>query len=126
MKNITQVLSFVLLLTGLLVHLNASAQEQFDAYVQEQCIEPIPPIVPDGNIASKDEIVGASKALKAFQSELGKYRACLTSQSLSIRSDDNAAVEKKAELLKRYNASVDTETLAAEEFNSALRTYNKK
>ena len=118
MKNITQVLSFLLLLTGLLVHLNASAQEQ--------CIEPIPPIVPDGNIASKDEIIGASKALKAFQSELRKYRACLTNQSLSISSDDDAATEKKAKLLKRYNASVDTETLAAEEFNSALRIYNKK
>lgn len=110
--------NIALLLSSFLI--NASA------YSESQCLEPRAPIIPDGNIASKDEIIGASKALKAFQEELRKYRSCLSNKSSLIKAEDVDSTTEKFVLLQRYNDSVDSETLAANKFNQALRTFNKK
>jgi len=97
-----------------------------NAYSQTECVEPVIPIIPDGNIASKDEMLSASKALKNFQKNLIVYRKCLTDESIKITGEDEISKDSKVILLEKYNKSVDIEVLAADEFNTALRAFKKK
>lgn len=98
------------------------------AFAESECVEPNQPIIPDGNIASKNQMIDASKAIKSFQSELGTYRDCLTKESAAIDTieptEETAA--KKSALLVKHNASVDNEEKIAGDFNIALQAYKKK
>lgn len=98
----------------------------FSNTASADCTQPIIPIIPDGHVASKDELLGASSSLGQFQIDINDYRNCLTEQSVKIVGDDEASTLKKEELLNLYNASVDKEELAAAEFNSAIRIFNDR
>jgi len=90
------------------------------------CEAPSAPIVPDGNVASEDELVAAQKALKSYQADLGDYRGCLQlmQQGVDVTAEDADA--QSAAILAKYNASVDGESAAAEEFNAAVRAFKAR
>ena len=90
------------------------------------CIEPTQPIIPDGNVASKEELVVASKAVKTLQSELETYRNCLAGKSSAIVGEDEAATTQKQAIIDRYNASVDLEEKVAGDFNVAISAFKSK
>jgi len=48
------------------------------SYANAECTTPSAPIIPDGNVASQDELVAAQKAMKAYQGELIEHRECLS------------------------------------------------
>jgi len=90
------------------------------------CVSPIIPIIPDGVVASKDEMLSASKSIQNMQLNLAQYRKCLTDKSVAITETDEKSEAEKQRLLDLYNQSVDLEQKAADEFNSALKAYNSK
>jgi len=90
------------------------------------CVSPSIPIIPDGVVASKDEMLSASKAIQNMQLELAKYRNCLTKESVAITGADEDSLAKKQALLDLYNQSVDLEQKAADKFNASLKAYNSK
>jgi len=92
----------------------------------EPCIAPTQPIIPDGNVASKEELVAASKAIKALQSELEAYRNCLAGKSNVIVAEDEVSTAKKQGYIDRYNASVDLEEKTAGEFNTAISAFKSR
>jgi len=90
------------------------------------CVQPAQPIIPDGNVASKEELVVASKAVKTLQSELEVYRNCLAGKSNAIVGEDDAATAQKQAIVDRYNESVDLEEKVAGDFNIAISAFKSK
>jgi len=104
----------------------------FSSQAYAECELPTAPIVPDGNVASTDELVAAQGALKAFQADLVEYRNCLAKKQEALAAssgeDEESAVaqqEAKA-LVEAYNNSVTKEEEAANEFNAAVRAYKAR
>ena len=91
-----------------------------------ECDTPASPIIPDGNVASLDELVSAQKAMKMYQTSLGDYRDCLKVMEEGIDTEAEGAAEKSTMLLQEYNASVDSEAAVAEEFNTAVRAFKTR
>lgn len=92
-----------------------------------ECIIPAAPIVPDGNVASEDELVSAQKAMKAFQDSLAEHRVCLSREEETFISEDSEGlVDLQNALSDKYNASVDAEEKLAEEFNAAVRSFKAR
>ena len=98
----------------------------FSTQAFAECDMPASPIIPDGNVASLDELVSAQKAMKMYQSSLGGYRECLTGMEQAIDPESEGAQEKSKVILDEYNASVDSEAAVAEEFNAAVRVFKTR
>lgn len=91
-----------------------------------ECEVPAAPIIPDGNVASEDELVAAQIAVKTFQGKLVDYRDCLLKKELAADQQAEDYEAKTAEILALSNASVDMEEKIAEEFNQAVRSYKER
>ncbi|MBX2848115.1 MAG: hypothetical protein KTR16_07345 [Acidiferrobacterales bacterium] len=98
----------------------------FSAQAFAECDVPASPIIPDGNVASLDELVSAQKAMKMYQTSLGTYRDCLKEMEAGIDTEAEDAADKSKVLLTEYNASVDSEAAVAEEFNTAVRAFKTR
>jgi len=92
----------------------------------EDCAMPASPIIPDGNVASEDELVAASKAMKAFQGNLVEYRNCLAAKDAALDPEAEDTAAKKTALNNSYNVSVDAEGAVADEFNAAVRAFKAR
>jgi len=106
----------------LLLSFGASVQAQIAA----DCTLPTQPIIPDGNVASKDELVAAQKAFKAFQGNLGGYRDCLLKAESELDAESADLDANKLTITNLHDGSVDAETEAAEKFNESVRAYNAR
>ncbi len=84
------------------------------------------PIIPDGNIATKDELVSAQKRVKAFQEELLDFRECLLTVEESLDPEQEGYETKKSGLSARADGSIDLENKVADEFNQAIRIYRER
>lgn len=84
------------------------------------------PIIPDGNVASEDELVAAQQAIKSYQGSLLEYRACLDGMQKALDPEAEDTPVKAAELTAMYDASIDSEEAIAEEFNVAVRAFKAR
>ncbi|MGI9232736.1 MAG: hypothetical protein ACR2RD_03820 [Woeseiaceae bacterium] len=87
--------------------------------------------VPDGNIASKDEMIEGQRGVKAYMSAMETYLSCIEAaeQETVAGSDDvdEATKQQRIEMYnKKYNAAVDEMNLVAEEFNVQVRAYKER
>lgn len=84
------------------------------------------PIIPDGNIASKDELVSAQTRVKAFQEELLDFRECLLNAEEKLNPEGETYAQDKAALSARSDSSIDLENKVAAEFNEAVKVYKAR
>lgn len=91
-----------------------------------ECTLPNSPIVPDGNVASKDELLSARESYKEFESNILDYRECLTAEELKVPADSSTLEAQKQEIIDLDNASIDYLTEIAEELNKAVRAFNNR
>ncbi|NNC99483.1 MAG: hypothetical protein HKN85_04820 [Gammaproteobacteria bacterium] len=112
-NSIRVLLSFLLLMT-------------FSAHVLADCESPLTPIIPDGNVASKDELVSAQKAMKNYQSSLVEFRDCLVGMQEALDPEAEDIAVKTADIGMKFDSSVEAETKVAEEFNLAVRAYKAR
>jgi len=84
------------------------------------------PIIPDGNVASQDELLAAQKAMKAYQEVLLEYRTCIDGMSASIDLETEEGIAEKAVNDNLYDASVTAEESVAEQFNAAVRAFKSR
>ena len=95
------------------------------------CDYPQKPEIPAGGTASKEDMVAASRAVKAYQNEMVSYRECIDTEGntkiseLQDPSEDEVNNVRVA-LTKKYNASVEEEELVVARFNEAVRDYKAK
>lgn len=92
----------------------------------EECVLPNPPIIPDGNVASKDELIAAQGSFKAFESKIIDYRDCLAAQEKTIPADSETFQAQKDAIIALDNVSVDNLEKAADEFNVAVRAFKAR
>jgi hypothetical protein len=95
-----------------------------------------PDKVPDGSTATKDEMITAAKAFRAYNDQITTYTGCLKSEhdeqvakiDSKLPADQQAA--KKAELDKilaqKNDAAVDEATSITGRFNAQIHAYNDK
>lgn len=97
------------------------------------CEYPQRPEIPDGSTASKEQVIAAQKAVKAYQADMVNYRECIDAEStariaeLEIgQADEETINNSRMAAAKKYNASVDDEELIVALFNEAVRAYKAK
>lgn len=91
-----------------------------------ECVIPATPIIPDGNVASEDELVAASKAMKAYQTKLIDHRECISGEEQKLDAEAEDYEAQKLLFTKKHDASVDAESALADEFNTAVRAFKAR
>jgi len=96
------------------------------------CDYPAPPKdLPDGATATKEEMLAGVKLISAYQEEMTTYLSCIEADQImamqAIAEDDEEGKSRsKSNFDKRYNAAVDEQTKAVEQFNLEIRTYKAR
>jgi hypothetical protein len=91
-----------------------------------QCNAPAAPIIPDGNVASEDELVAAQGAYKAFEQKFYDYRDCLTAQEQALSPEAADLETQKAAITAADNVAFEELNRVANEFNSAVKAFKAR
>lgn len=86
---------------------------------------------PDGNQASKDEMIAAKKVVVQYNNDMTAYLDCIQKEfDEKVAGLANATPEQKAEMQKmqdqKHDAAVDELQAVAARFNEQLRTWKAK
>jgi hypothetical protein len=106
------------------------------------CIYPkAPQNIPDGETATKEQMIAAKQEFTKYNEEMTAYLNCIkleSDESLAAMEKEQPATDeerkaleaKKLELerqqTEKHNAAVDEVTTAVERFNEQVRLYKKK
>jgi len=96
------------------------------------CDYPAPPKdLPDGATATKEEMLAGVKLISAYQEEMTTYLSCIEADQIMAmqaiaEDDEEGKMRSKSNFDKRYNAAVDEQTKAVEQFNLEIRTYKAR
>lgn len=87
--------------------------------------------LPDGNTATRDEMIAGKKAVQSYLADMEDYLSCIEAEEaqaiISMGAvDDETKRQRKTTFDKKYNAAVEEMNLVAEQFNIQLRAYNAK
>ena len=115
MKNLTRIIA-------------ASALFAFPAFGLA-CEYPERPTLPDGGTASKDEMIAAQSAVKAFLASIDEYLTCIEQEEkdaiAALDNPDEETIKRRDELLsKRFDAANEEKFLFGEQWNQQVRAYN--
>lgn len=103
-----------------------AAGEHADKMTKPACENPTTaPIIPDGNVASLDELIAAQNGVKAYQADLIEYRECLNA-GLVPEASEEQDIQKNAAINAAYDASIDAETKVVAEFSTARLAYKAR
>ena len=87
-------------------------------------------IVPDGNSATRDEMVAAQKAIKEFDGQVGDYIGCLQQDFDKSQQDNSLSAGDKQKLTKKFSdlkdAQLAKDKALADKFNTELRVWKAK
>ena len=86
---------------------------------------------PDGNTATRDEMVAGKKAVQSYIAAMEEYLSCIEAEEaqavIGMKDvDDETKRQRQAAFDKKYNAAVEEMNIVAEQFNVQLRAYNAK
>lgn len=103
----------------------------FFASMAFACNYPAPPKeLPDGTKATKDEMFAGVKLIAEYQEKMTEYLSCIEADEVvamqAIGDDEKAKEQRKLMFDKKYNAAVDEQTKAVEEFNAEIRAYKAR
>jgi hypothetical protein len=85
--------------------------------------------LPDGNTATRDEMIAGKKAVQSYLADMESYLSCIEAEEaqavIALGSVEDEAKKQRTEMFnKKYNAAVEEMNLVAEEFNIQLRAFN--
>jgi hypothetical protein len=96
------------------------------------CTYPADPgALPDGNVASKDEMLAAKKKVTEFDKAIMAYTDCLKKEheeTLTKSTDltDDQKKQMQTMVDQKHNAAVEADEALAARFNEQLRAFNAK
>jgi len=102
------------------------------AQANAACDYPVKPAkFPDGNQATKEEMLAAKSSVMKFNTDMEAYLTCLqTEYDASVAAQANATAEQKEQMAKvhdqKHNAAVEEVTAVTESFNEQLRAWKAK
>ncbi|RBP50802.1 hypothetical protein [Arenicella xantha] len=89
-----------------------------------ECIAPTnTPIIPDGHVASQDELIAAQNAVKAFQERNLSFLLCLDEQRAALTPEAEGNEEKMAAFKQAEDDAIELEKSVANEFNTARKAF---
>ncbi|MFO7276249.1 MAG: hypothetical protein DIU56_004360 [Pseudomonadota bacterium] len=101
--------------------------------VHAACTYPkAPDRIPDGSTATREEMLAAQKAVKAYNEEMNTYLECLKSEyeDMLAREGANLTEERKQDLermqVQRHNAAIDELQSVADRFNEQVRVFKAR
>lgn len=85
--------------------------------------------IPDGNTATRDDMLAGKKAVQSYLGEMESYLSCIEAEEAQAMIalgavNEETKRQRKGAFDKKYNAAVEEMNLVAEEFNIQLRAYN--
>ncbi len=120
-------LSLLLVSGSALAQESESNAEQAPAVNAVECTAPTgTPIIPDGNVASKDELLSAQSAVKSFQNTNLDYLECLDEKKKGLDPELEADAAELAKLDAAEAAAIKMEEKMAEEFNTARKYFMER
>lgn len=95
------------------------------------CDYPQRPHIPDGNAASKDELLTAKSDVQTFIAGVDDYLTCIEDQEkAAIEELPDVSPEELQQrndtLNKKFDAANEEKALVGERFNQQIRVYNQK
>lgn len=95
------------------------------------CDYPERPHIPDGEAASKDELLAAKSGVQNFIAAVDEYLTCIEDQEKSAIEDmpdvSEEELQRRNDLLnKKFDAANEEKALVGEQFNQQIRAYNQK
>ena len=104
--------------------------------VYADCSYPPPPSkIPDGNTATKDDMIAAQKAITQYNKDVNAYISCikLEHEAAMTKLGDKPTPEQKADMdraeqveVQKNNAAVDQLQSIADRFNEQVRIFKAK
>jgi hypothetical protein len=84
--------------------------------------------IPNGNTATKDEMVAGQKGVKKFMADMETYLACIEEEDAQNRAgieepDPIVEAQRDEMLVKKHNAAVEDMEKVAAAFNEEVRAY---
>jgi len=115
MKNLTKTVIAAILLTS--------------PAIGSACEYPERPALPEGGTATKQEMIAAQTAVKAFLASIDEYLDCIEQEEkdaiAAMDNPDEETIERRDELLsKRFDAANEEKFLFGEQWNQQVRAYN--
>jgi hypothetical protein len=105
-------------------------------HAQADCTYPrAPESIPDGNTASKDEMIAGKNDVARYNNEMNAYLDCIKLEIQAatpkdpskLSKDDKAKAEEQEKMLtQKNNAAVDELHSVADRFNEQLRIWKAK
>lgn len=95
------------------------------------CEYPERPTLPDGGTASKEDMIAAQTAVKAFLAAVDEYLLCIEQEEkdavAAMDNPDEETVKRREDLLsKRFDAANEEKFLFGEKWNQQVRAYNAR
>ena len=96
------------------------------------CDYPARPDIPDGGVATKDEMLAASASVKDYLAKVDEYLSCIEDEekaaidSMAEKPDDDELRRRNEMLNKRFDAANEEKALVGEMFNQQVRAFNEK
>ncbi len=107
----------------------------FAAHAQATCSYPQSPATPpDGNTATREEMVAAKHDFDRYNGEMNAYLDCLNLEmdaapkdQTKMTADEKKKADQEAKILvQRHNAAVDELTAVVGRFNEQLKIFKAK
>ena len=95
------------------------------------CDYPEKPKLPDGNSATKEDMIAAQGAVKSFLAAVDEYLSCIEQEEKdavkAMDDPDDSEVQRREDLLnKRFEAANEEKFLFGEQWNQQVRSYNAR
>ena len=90
-----------------------------------------PEKIPDGSVATLEEMKAGQQAVKAFDAAVGEYQKCLEDEhNAAMAAAPDLSEEQKAERAKikdqKMNAAADEVQALADRLNAQIRVFREK
>ena len=100
----------------------------FAAQSAVACDYPERVLIPNGNTATKEDMIAGQSGVKRFVAEIEVYLECIIEEEKTARNEmDDLQPEDEEEreemLNKKYNAAVDEMERIAAQFNAEVQAY---
>ena len=87
--------------------------------------------IPNGTVATKDEMVAGQRGVKKYMLDMEEYLDCIAEDDEKLRAgieNPDLLVEAQRDemLVKKHNAAVEEMEKLAADYNEAVRTYKAR
>jgi hypothetical protein len=95
------------------------------------CDYPKRVLIPNGNVATKEEMIEGQRGVKTYVTNMEQYLECIVEEEKQARAEmDGLAPEVEQEredmMNKKYNAAVDEMERVAAQFNAEVQAYRAR